>query len=69
MYRLYCFEYGETWSSLEQSKQLQNFLLDREAKFTSLSLEQGQGFTESAEPLSKFLWSMGEQIPTCLHSL
>ena len=31
MYRSYCFEYGNAWSSLEQGKKLQHFLL---AKFT-----------------------------------
>ena len=39
-----------SWSSLEQRKKLQHFLLDRVAKFTSLCLEQGQGFVESVEP-------------------
>ena len=38
------------WSSLEQGKKLQHFLEDRVEKFTSLCLEQGQGFSESAEP-------------------
>ena len=38
------------WSSLEQGKKLQHFLLDRVTKFTYLCLEQGQGFVESAEP-------------------
>ena len=51
MYHLYCFEYGNAWSRLEQGKKLQHFLLDRVAKFTSLCLEQGQRFNESAEPL------------------
>ena len=37
------------WSSLEQGKKLQHFLLDRVAKFISLFFEQGQGFIESAE--------------------
>ena len=31
-------------------KTLQHFLLDRVAKCTSLCLEQGQGFVDSAEP-------------------
>ena len=38
------------WSSLEQGKNVQYFLLDRVAKFTPLCLEQGKGFLESAEP-------------------
>ena len=41
--------YGSAWSSLEQGKKLQHFLLDRVEKFTSLCLEQGQGFVESPE--------------------
>ena len=35
MYRSYCFEHGNFWSSLEQGKDLQNFPLDRVAKFIS----------------------------------
>ena len=38
------------WSSLEQGKKLQHFLLDRVANSHLLCLEQGQGFVESAEP-------------------
>ena len=50
MYRFLLFWiHGNAWSSFEQGKKLQHFLLDRVAKFTSLCLEQGQGFTESAE--------------------
>ena len=45
-----CFEYSNTWFSLEHGKKLQHFLLDRVAKFTYLWLEQGQGFIESAKP-------------------
>ena len=46
---LYCFEYSNAWSSLEQSKKLQHFLLDRLTKFTSFDcLEQSQGFIEAA---------------------
>ena len=49
MYRYYCFEGGNAWSSLEQGKKLWHFLLDRVAKFTSSCLEQGQSFVESVE--------------------
>ena len=45
-----CFEDGNAWSSLEQVKNAQRFLVERVAKFTSLCLEQGQGFVESAKP-------------------
>ena len=61
MYRFYCFEYDNAWSSTEQGKTLQHFLLERVAKFTSLCLEQSQGFVESADshpsPPPKFLLS------------
>ena len=59
MYCFYCFEYDNAWSSVEQGKKLQHFLLDR-AKFTYLCLEQGQGFIESSDclpSLPKFLLS------------
>ena len=36
MYRLYCFEYGNAWSILEQVKKLQYFLLDKVAKLTGV---------------------------------
>ena len=39
-----CFECGNARYSLKEGKKLQRFLLDRVAKFTSLYLEQGQGF-------------------------
>ena len=45
-----CFEDGNAWSSLDQVKNVQRFLVERVAKFTSLCLEQGQGFVESAKP-------------------
>ena len=48
---MYCFHCLNTaWSSLKQGQKLQHFLLNRAAKFTSLCLEQGQGFVESADP-------------------
>ena len=47
----YMYRIRPAWSSLEQGKKLQHFLLDRVTKFTYLCLEQGQGFVESAEPL------------------
>ena len=51
MYRFYCFEYGNAWSSLqEEITSLQHFLLDRVAKFTFLCFAQGQGFIQSTEP-------------------
>ena len=43
MYRSYCFEYSIVWSSFEQGKKSQHFLLDRVAKLSSLCLEEGQG--------------------------
>ena len=49
-YCSYCVEYNIAWSSLKQGKKSQHFLLDRVAKFTTLCLEQGQGFAESTEP-------------------
>ena len=42
MYCLYCFEFSNASSSLEQGKKLQHFLLDREGS-KILCLEQGQG--------------------------
>ena len=45
------------WSSLEQGKKLQHFLLDRVANFHLLCLEQGQGFVESAKlPYPNSCW-------------
>ena len=55
MYRFYRFEYGNTWSSLQQGKKLQHFLLDRVTKFAYVCLEQGQGFIESAESSTQIL--------------
>ena len=37
MQHMYCFEYGNVWFSLEQGNKLQHYLLDRVAKFTSVS--------------------------------
>ena len=46
------------WSSLEQGKKLQHFLLDRVAKFTSFVSWTGSGFRRVGRtPLSKFLLS------------
>ena len=44
-----CFECGSARYSLKQGKKLHRFLLDRVAKFTSLYLEQVQGFIFPAE--------------------
>ena len=48
---IYDFEYGNAWSSVEQGKKLQHFLLDGKAKFTSSCLKQCQGFIQMAKPL------------------
>ena len=52
LYRSYCFEYGKFWSSLERGKNLQHFLLDRVAKFTSLRRQQGQPLSRNTPPPS-----------------
>ena len=41
---------GNTWSSLEQSKTLQHFLLDRVAKFASLYLEEVRALLSQLNP-------------------
>ena len=58
MYCFYCFEYGNAWSSLEQGKKLQHFLLDRVAKFTYFVSWTGSGFCWVGwTPVPKFLFS------------
>ena len=44
LYRFHCFDYTNAWSSLEQDKTLQHFLLDRVVKFTSFVSWTGSGY-------------------------
>ena len=54
---MYCFEYSNACSSLEQGKKLQHLLLDRVAKFTFVA-STGSGFYwVDWTPLPKFLLS------------
>ena len=67
MYRFYCFEHGNAWSSLEQGEKLQHFLLNRVAKFTSFVSWTGSGFRwVGRTPLPKFLLSTAPG-PTLLY--
>ena len=56
-------------AQFEQGKKLQHFPLDRVAKFTSLHLEQGQGFIESAEPpYPNSCWVLPHPLPAWNHT-
>ena len=58
------------WSSLEQGKKLQHFLLDRVPKFTSFVSWTGSGFRwVSQTPLPKFLLSTPPGGVTCLDNV